>query len=159
MNRIYLGLGSNVGDTKKNLSQAIEFLREKILIEEESSLYKTEPVGYAHQDWFMNMVIKGRTDLSPEDLLVFLKEIERKMKRKKTIVNGPRTIDIDILLYEDISLNKENLIIPHPRMTERNFVMVPLNEIAPELTIEGRTIATILKDLEGEKIIKDEKLG
>ncbi len=156
MNKIYLALGSNIGDTRKNLKDALAFLKEKLVIEEESSFYKTEPVGYADQDWFLNMVIGGKTDLEPKELLKFVKSIEKKMKRKKTIVNGPRTIDIDILLYEGVEMDTELLTIPHPRMTERNFVMVPLNEIAPNLELKGRPIAKILEDLDGEEIFKDE---
>ena len=102
MNKIYLSLGSNIGDTKSNLDRAMELLGEKIKVLKQSSYYETEPVGYKDQDWFLNIVLKGETALNPEELLKFTQGIESKMKRKKTIRFGPRIIDIDILLYEQI---------------------------------------------------------
>ncbi|HZK38412.1 MAG TPA: 2-amino-4-hydroxy-6-hydroxymethyldihydropteridine diphosphokinase, partial [Clostridia bacterium] len=100
MNKIYLSLGSNIGDTKSNLDRAVELLKEKVNILNISSYYETEPVGYKDQDWFLNIALEGETDLNPEALLKFTQSIENKMKRKKTIRFGPRIIDIDILLYE-----------------------------------------------------------
>ena len=154
MNKIYLSLGSNIGDTKSNLDRAIESLGEKINILNRSSYYETEPVGYKDQDWFLNIVLEGETGLGPEELLRFAQGIESKMKRKKTIRFGPRIIDIDILLYGQIQLQTEDLIIPHPRMFERAFVMVPLYEIAPNLMIEGKKIREIINELEGEQVYK-----
>lgn len=154
MNKIYLSLGSNIGDTKSNLDRAIESLGEKINILNRSSYYETEPVGYKDQDWFLNIVLEGETGLGPEELLRFTQGIECKMKRKKTIRFGPRIIDIDILLYGQIQLQTEDLIIPHPRMCERAFVMVPLYEIAPNLIIEGKNIREIIDELEGEQVYK-----
>ncbi|HZX21011.1 MAG TPA: 2-amino-4-hydroxy-6-hydroxymethyldihydropteridine diphosphokinase [Clostridia bacterium] len=154
MNKIYLSLGSNIGDTKSNLDRAIESLGEKINILNRSSYYETEPVGYKDQDWFLNIVLEGETGLGPQELLRFTQGIESKMKRKKTIRFGPRIIDIDILLYGQIQLQTEDLIIPHPRMFERAFVMVPLYEIAPNLMIEGKKIREIINELEGEQVYK-----
>ncbi len=154
MNKIYLSLGSNIGDTKANLDTAMGLLGEKINILNRSSYYETEPVGYKDQDWFLNIVLEGETDLSPEELLKFTQGIESKMKRKKTIRFGPRIIDIDILLYGQLRLQTEDLIIPHPRMCERAFVMVPLYEIAPNLMIEGKKIREIIDELEGEQVYK-----
>lgn len=154
MNKIYLSLGSNIGDTKSNLDRAIELLGEKINILNRSSYYETEPVGYKDQDWFLNIVLEGETGLGPEELLRFTQGIESKMKRKKTIRFGPRIIDIDILLYGQIQLQTEDLIIPHPRMCERAFVMVPLYEIAPDLMIEGKKIKEIIDELEGKQVYK-----
>ncbi len=154
MNKIYLSLGSNIGDTKSNLDRAVELLKEKVNILNISSYYETEPVGYKEQDWFLNIALEGETDLNPDALLKFTQSIENKMKRKKTIRFGPRIIDIDILLYEQLNLQTEDLIIPHPRMHERAFVMVPLYEIAPHLTIGDREIKEIIDELEGEQIYK-----
>lgn len=154
MNRIYLGLGSNIGDTRENLDKAVELIKDKVKVLSQSSYYETEPVGYKDQDWFLNVVIEGETNLSPEELLKFTQGIESKMKRVKTIRFGPRVIDVDILLYEQLKLDTKDLIIPHPRMSERAFVMVPLYEIAPNIVIDGRKIEDIVDNLEGEEIHK-----
>lgn len=154
MSRIFLGIGTNLGDKENNLKHALCLLSEKVKILKRSSYYETEPVGYKDQPWFLNMVIEGETDLSPESLLIFIKGIESEMKRVKTIVNGPRIIDVDILLYEDKIIQTENLAIPHPRMLLRAFVMVPLFEIAPDIVISGRNIKEIMSEFEGEEIHK-----
>lgn len=154
MSRIFLGLGTNLGDKEGNLERALNILSEKVKILKRSSYYETEPVGYKEQPWFLNMVVEGETDLSPENLLIFIKGIENEMKRVKTIVNGPRIIDVDILLYEDKIIQTENLTIPHPRMLLRAFVMVPLFEIAPDIVISGRNIKEIMSEFEGEEIHK-----
>ncbi len=152
MSKIYLSLGTNLGDKKENLQHAVKLLSEKINIFKISSFYETEPVGYKDQPWFMNIVVEGTTYLSPEDLLVFTQSIEHEMKRVKTIVNGPRIIDVDILLYEDVKINTETLIIPHPRMTERAFVMYPLFEISPDLLIGGKSLKNMMENFKGEEI-------
>ena len=154
MNKIYLSLGSNIGDTKSNLDRAVELLKEKVNILNISSYYETEPVGYKDQDWFLNIVLEGETDLNPRGLLKFTQSIENKMKRIKTIRFGPRIIDIDILLYEQIDLRTDDLIIPHPRMHERAFVLVPLYEIAPHLIIGSKRVKEIIDELDGERIYK-----
>ncbi len=154
MNRIYLGLGSNIGDTRENLDKAVELIKDKVKVLSQSSYYETEPVGYKDQDWFLNVVIEGETNLSPEELLKFTQSIESELKRVKTIRFGPRVIDVDILLYEQLKLDTKDLIIPHPRMSERAFVMVPLYEIAPNIVIDGRKIKDIVEGLEGEEIHK-----
>lgn len=154
MSRIFLGIGTNLGDKENNFERALNLLSEKVKILKRSSYYETEPVGYKDQPWFLNMVIEGETDLSPENLLLFIKGIESEMKRVKTIVNGPRIIDVDILLYEDKIIQTENLAIPHPRMLLRAFVMVPLFEIAPDIVISGRNIKEIMSEFEGEEIHK-----
>lgn len=152
MSKIYLSLGTNLGDKKENLLHAVHLLSEKINILKISSFYETEPVGYKEQPWFMNIVVEGTTPLSPEDLLVFTQSIEQAMKRVKTIVNGPRIIDVDILLYEDVKIDTRTLTIPHPRMTERAFVMYPLFEISPDLLIEGKSLKNIMENFKGEEI-------
>jgi 2-amino-4-hydroxy-6-hydroxymethyldihydropteridine diphosphokinase len=154
MNRGDLGLGPYLGDTASNLDRALRHLSENITILKKSSLYETEPVGFKDQPWFLNMVVEAETDLSPSELLGVTQGIEKDMKRVKTIVNGPRIIDIDILLYNDERVDAEGLTIPHPRMRERAFVMVPLLEISPELVISGKSIKDIMADFSGEKIRK-----
>lgn len=154
MNRVYLGLGSNIGDSKSNIESALLSLAKKVNIINKSSYYQTEPVGYKDQAWFLNMVIEGETDLNPRELLSFTQSIEKDMKRVKTIVNGPRIIDIDILIYDDLKIESEDLIIPHPRMQERAFVMVPIFEIAPELVIDNIAVKDIIQNLKGEEIRK-----
>lgn len=129
---VYLALGSNLGDRHKHLADALQHLREAINIESTSSIYETEPVGYLDQPAFFNLVCKGTTHLSPLDLLKFVKDTEVHLGRQPTFRNGPRIIDIDILLYDDLCIQEEQLTIPHPRMAERAFVLVPLAEIAPD---------------------------
>lgn len=152
MSRVFFSLGSNLGDTEANIETALTLLSERVQIIKRSSFYETEPVGYKDQPWFLNIALEGESGLSPKELLEFTQSIERQMKRVKTIVNGPRVIDIDILLYEDLILETEHLTIPHPRMMERAFVIIPLFEIAPLLKIAGRKIEDILSGLKGEEI-------
>jgi 2-amino-4-hydroxy-6-hydroxymethyldihydropteridine diphosphokinase len=154
MSRIYLGLGTNLGEKKKNLEHALRLLSERVAVKKVSSFYETEPVGYKDQPWFLNIVIEGETSLKPFELLNFTQGIEKEMKRVKTIVNGPRIIDVDILLYDEIEMKSETLIIPHPRMKERAFVMVPLFEICPDIIIMNEKIDDIMKNFKGEKIFK-----
>lgn len=154
-NRIFLGLGSNIGDTMENLNIALNLLQEKINLLKKSSYYKTEPIGYKDQDWFLNIVVEGETTLSPESLLDFTQSIEAKMKRVKTIINGPRIIDIDILLYNDINMETDRLIIPHPRILQRAFVVVPLAEIAPNIIVKGKKIKDVLSNIQGQVVEKD----
>ncbi|TMF43049.1 MAG: 2-amino-4-hydroxy-6-hydroxymethyldihydropteridine diphosphokinase, partial [Chloroflexi bacterium] len=129
---VYLGLGSNLGDRRGNLAAALQRLREVFEITSVSSVYDTEPVGFADQPRFLNIVLKGQTALDPEALLDYVKQIEAKLGRQPSFRYGPRPIDIDILLYDDLHIEQDNLTIPHPRMAERAFVLVPLAEIAPE---------------------------
>jgi 2-amino-4-hydroxy-6-hydroxymethyldihydropteridine diphosphokinase len=156
MNKIYLGLGSNIGDTRENISKALYILSKKIHITKISSLYKTEPVGYKEQDWFLNMVIEGETVLKPRELLDFTQSVEKEMKRVKTIRFGPRIIDVDILLYENINIQSDDLTIPHPRMKERAFVLIPLYEITKDIIIGDKKIKDLVYKLQGEIIIEIE---
>lgn len=130
---VYLALGSNLGDRQQHLSDALQHLRGALSIEHISSIYETEPVGYLDQPPFFNLVCKGTTNLSPLALLKFVKDAEMYLGRQVTFRNGPRVIDIDILLYDTLSIQAEQLTIPHPRMAERAFVLVPLVEIAPDV--------------------------
>lgn len=129
---IYLALGSNMGDRKRNIDLAlIELEGIGVKIEKISSLIETDPAGGPPQGKYLNAVLRAATGLSPEALLLKIKIIEQKLGRTPTVRNGPRPIDIDILLYDDIALSTPELTIPHPRMRERDFVMNPLSEIAP----------------------------
>lgn len=134
METVYLGLGSNLGDRHKNIKSAIRELKKAgVRIEKIATVIETEPVGAPSQCKFLNTVIKAQTNFSPEDLLQKLKTIETKLGRTKTVTNGPRTIDIDILLYAQLQINKPGLTIPHPSMFSRDFVITPLNEIEPDI--------------------------
>ena len=132
--KIYLSLGSNVGDRAANLRAAIAALAGTgVRVRQVSSFYETEPVDFLEQPWFLNCVVEGETELEPLALLRALREIESRMGNKKLIAKGPRLIDMDILLYGQETISTPELQVPHPRMAERRFVLVPLAEIAPEL--------------------------
>jgi 2-amino-4-hydroxy-6-hydroxymethyldihydropteridine diphosphokinase len=133
MNEVYLGLGSNVGDRLLNLNKAIELLSEKIQILKKSKIYVSKAVGYTDQPDFYNMVLYGRTDLSPEELFNFIKDVEKNAGRVYRFHWGPREIDIDILFYNDLVYKSDKLNIPHPRLHERDFVLLPLIELNPKL--------------------------
>ena len=132
--KVYVSLGSNLGDRAKNMQQAITALRQEgIAVTKISSVYETEPVDYLDQPWFLNMAVEGETELAPAALLETLRRIEIKMGSKKLMAKGPRLIDIDILLYANEVIDTPELQIPHPRMRLRRFVLEPLAEIAPHV--------------------------
>ena len=133
----YLSLGSNIGDRLALLQAAIAYIMDEpnINLVAVSSVYETEPVDYLQQPEFLNIVCCIHTRLSPEDLLRFTQGVESNLGRRRTILRGPRTIDIDILCYDDIQMHTECLTIPHPRMMERAFVIIPLRQIAPHLDL------------------------
>lgn len=135
MNESYLSLGSNMGDRLDMLKQAVGLLTEHpdIHVEQISSLYETEPVGFTEQEPFLNMVIFIKTEISAVALLNTCQEIEQKLNRKRLIRWGPRTIDLDILLYNQDNMKTERLTVPHPRMHERAFVLIPLLELDPSI--------------------------
>ena len=135
---VYLALGSNLGQRQKNLSRALRNIATELDILKYSSIYETPPWGVTEQPRFLNQVIQGTTVLPPHALLDFLKKIERKMGRVETVRFGPRVIDLDILLYGERLVNTPRLQIPHPRMHERAFVLVPLEKIEPTLVIPGQ---------------------
>ena len=143
---IILGFGSNIGDREENIRLAIQFLGDDPLIEvlHVSSLYETEPVGKKDQPAFLNAVASIVTDYGPEQLLATCLRVERKLGRVRTLRWGPRTIDIDILVYNDVCMKTDTLTLPHPRILERRFVLVPLQEIAGDLPVYGDLTATEL---------------
>lgn len=130
---VYLALGANLGDRLANLKQAIASLTPQLEVKAKSGVYETPPWGFEDQPKFLNQVIKASTYLDPEPLLKHLKRLEVALGRKESFPNGPRLIDMDILFYDDLVVNKPSLVIPHPRLHERGFVLLPLMEIAPNL--------------------------
>jgi 2-amino-4-hydroxy-6-hydroxymethyldihydropteridine diphosphokinase len=147
--RIYLSLGSNVGDRAENIARAVAKIGAGgVRVIRESSLYETEPVEFRDQNWFLNSVIEAETDLAPQELLNALLAIERALGRERRVPKGPRTIDIDILLYGDKQIHTPELDIPHPSMTERRFVLVPFAEIAPQAMhpTTQKTISQLLRE-------------
>jgi GTP cyclohydrolase-4 len=152
--KVYLGLGANLGDRQSNLTQALQHLRTKSSVDQVSAFYQTRPVGYLDQPDFLNIACLITTDLSPLELLHLAKQIEKIMGRQASFRNAPRPIDIDILLYDDLVLDSPELTIPHPRMAERAFVLVPLAEIAPQAVhpSTGLTIAALLKQVDQSEV-------
>jgi len=131
---IYLSLGSNLGERAANLESAIEALPEiGVRVLRRSSFYETEPVDFLEQPWFLNCVVEAETSLAPRQLLEGLQSIESKLGSKKLVPRGPRIIDLDILFYDADIIHEAGMEIPHPRLADRRFVLVPLAEIAPEL--------------------------
>jgi 2-amino-4-hydroxy-6-hydroxymethyldihydropteridine diphosphokinase len=161
---IYLGLGSNLGDRYYNLEWALHALSQKMGMGQVSSIYDTAPVGNTAQPRFLNLVCEATTSLTPTELLDFIKEIETDMGRQRGPPNSPRPIDIDILFYDNQIINIPGLIVPHPRLTERSFVLIPLDEIAPDFVhpVLGKMISKILNGLEvnaGEVVKWENKRG
>jgi 2-amino-4-hydroxy-6-hydroxymethyldihydropteridine diphosphokinase len=134
MSIVYIGIGSNLGDREKNCLRSIDLIEKNgIVIRQKSSLYETIPWGLRDQPLFLNMVIAVETELKPQELLEVLKSVEIEVGREKSSRWGPRAIDLDILLYDDITLNEETLTVPHPYLHERDFVLIPLCEVAPDI--------------------------
>jgi 2-amino-4-hydroxy-6-hydroxymethyldihydropteridine diphosphokinase len=146
---VYIALGTNLGDRLANLRLAIESMPPEIIVLAESHVYETPPWGYENQPAFLNMVIKAETSLEPEALLIYLKQIEVELGREQNFRWGPRLIDLDILFYDDLVLDSPPLVIPHPRLHERAFVLVPLMDIAPDLIhpVFQRSVSDLLADL------------
>ncbi len=145
----YLGLGSNMGNRQDNMNRALDLLSQRLRMGRVSSIYDTEPVGNTNQPRFLNLVCQIYTRLSPVALLTATKGLERKLGRASGTSNSPRPIDIDILFYGDQVVKTPELVIPHPRLSERAFVLVPLVEIAPDLVhpISGKTVRELLQGI------------
>ena len=151
----YIGIGSNLGDKlnqcEKAISEILKIDCHKLL--SESSFYKTQPIGYTSQDWFINGVIKIETDLEAHELLRTLKTIESKLGRTENFRWGPRTIDLDILFFDDIKIRTEELQIPHPRIQDRQFVLIPLAEIDQNFShpVLKKTVQELLENLKDDQ--------
>lgn len=143
-----MSIGSNVGDREGYLKSAlIKLAKNSVIIEKVSPIYETEPVGYKEQGKFLNAVVQTKTELKPHELLKIINTVEKELGRERLIRWGPRTIDIDILLYGDVTINDDDLKIPHERMWERAFVLVPLNDIAPNIVKGGMKLSDIVESL------------
>lgn len=159
MANVYIGIGSNQGDRIKNCDKALRAITKFAVIKLISSVYETEPVGIIDQPDFINCVVEIGTRLGPYEFFSNLLDIENKLGRKRVGVGGPRNIDLDLLLYDDLVVQDDRLTIPHPRAHLRRFVLEPLCEIAPDLIhpILRVTVSKLLNDLENDKRI--ERLG
>jgi 2-amino-4-hydroxy-6-hydroxymethyldihydropteridine diphosphokinase len=149
MTRTYLSLGSNIGDREVNLRAAILALGSGgVNILRESPVYETEPVDYLDQGWFLNQVVEAELNLTPRKLLALNAKIEREMGRVRDVPKGPRTIDIDILFFDEVVIQTADLEIPHPRIAERRFVLAPLAELAPSLRhpVTGHSVLEMLEN-------------
>lgn len=162
MKTVYISLGSNVGDREQMIASAIQALGAKgVRIVRQSSIYSTEPVDVATQSWFLNCVLEVETELMPRQLLKTFKDIENELGRRHSIRRGPRVIDLDILLYGSSVIQTQELEVPHPRMTQRRFVLVPLAEIAPALRhpVENKSVEELLAESEDRSVVHRCKAG
>jgi 2-amino-4-hydroxy-6-hydroxymethyldihydropteridine diphosphokinase len=150
-----IALGSNIGDKAGHIAAAISAFTEGGLVREvaRSANYRTAPWGNTDQDWFVNAAMTVATDLPVRDLLARCQAVERQIGRERTVKWGPRIIDLDILTYRDLVLNDPDLVLPHPHMTARAFVLRPLIDIAPDLVINGRTVAEWLTRIPHDDVI------
>lgn len=158
---VWLGLGGNIGDVTATMAMALKRLHQHggISVEAVSAIYKTPPWGLESQPWFLNCCARIETSLTPEALLALCQEAERAGDRKREIRWGPRTIDIDILVFEGVEQLEQRLTIPHPRMLERAFVLLPLAEISPGLELSGQTAAKragIIESTGVEKLVTEQ---
>lgn len=142
---MYVALGSNIGERERYLFDALQEMETAGLhVTKQSNVYETAPVGYTDQPSFYNMVVEVETALGAGEALMRLQQVERGLGRERLFKNGPRTIDLDILLYNSEYIQSKHLTVPHPRMHERAFVLAPLAEIAPTLEVDGKTIRQLL---------------
>jgi 2-amino-4-hydroxy-6-hydroxymethyldihydropteridine diphosphokinase len=150
----YLALGSNIGDRLQNLRTATAALPPQVIVRRASTIYETAPWGVLDQPDFLNQALEVETQLAPDELLAHLKEIEAILGREQTIRYGPRRIDLDILFYDDLVLDQAGLQVPHPRLHERTFVLVPLADLAPDLRHPqtGQTVQEMLAQLDAADV-------
>jgi 2-amino-4-hydroxy-6-hydroxymethyldihydropteridine diphosphokinase len=153
---VYLALGSNLDNRAANLKNAIGSLAPQMKVRKKSPVYETPPWGFRDQPAFLNQVVMVETYLEPEALLGHVKRLETALGRVPNFQNGPRLIDIDILFYDDLVLDLQPLVIPHPRLHERAFVLVPLNDIAPDLIhpVLGKPVSELLLDVDRMEIVE-----
>ncbi|MBI1929022.1 2-amino-4-hydroxy-6-hydroxymethyldihydropteridine diphosphokinase [Candidatus Poribacteria bacterium] len=158
MAHAYIGFGSNMGKRFDHINQALGWLLEAdgVSLIRASSLYETEPVGYETQDWFLNGVLAIETSLLPHPLLEVLRNIEKRIGRSQRIRWGPREIDLDLLIYEQCCINTPDLIVPHPEMHRRRFVLIPFAEISPDTVhpILQKNVQALLSDLTDGKMVR-----
>lgn len=155
MKTVYLSLGSNQGRREEHLQRAIDRLHEaRVFVRRCSAVYETEPQDLPHQPWFLNLVVEAATDLFPIQLLAKTAAIERALGRERRVAKGPRTIDIDILLFGRFAIDTPQLVVPHPRLHLRRFVLQPLVELAPELRhpLLGSSMRELLEKMEGQAV-------
>ena len=154
---VYLGLGANLGTPLSTFENCLPLIEEYSQIISRSRLYRSAPYGYADQPPFSNAALRISTDLSPLDLLHKLQETEKTLGKKVIRKNGPRVIDLDLLLYDDLSLESEELVLPHPRILDRDFVLLPLNDLNPELSHPLWATKTVKSVLSGirERFVAD----
>jgi 2-amino-4-hydroxy-6-hydroxymethyldihydropteridine diphosphokinase len=143
--RAFLGLGSNIGDRRETLRAAVDAVPDLVAV---SPVYETEPVGGPEQDSFYNIVVELETERTPRQLLELCRELEAAAGRVRKVRWGPRTLDVDVLLVGDLTVNDDDLTVPHPRMYQRNFVMVPLMDLYPEVQVPGYDPETAFGDVE-----------
>lgn len=161
MKRVYLSLGSNLGDRLSNIRKALELLGQAgVHLVRLSSYYRTEPVDFHPQPWFMNCAAEVKTELMPLQLLKTLQAVERKLGRRPGVPKGPRPLDIDVLLYENAVIRSSALVVPHERLEERRFVLVPLREIAAGVRhpVTRRTVLEMLSDTRDQSQVVKLKL-
>ncbi|HEY8194611.1 MAG TPA: 2-amino-4-hydroxy-6-hydroxymethyldihydropteridine diphosphokinase [Hyphomicrobium sp.] len=149
-----LGLGSNIGDRVGNIEEAIRRLAADgvVSVVSQSRFYRTAPWGVTDQDWFVNACVAIKTDASPRELLQRCQAVENDMARVRTLRWGPRNIDVDVLTYRDLKIDEPDFIVPHPRIAERGFVLVPLKDVAPDLKIGGVSLDALLAKLDASDV-------